>query len=159
MEKTIEEYIEELKAISKKSIFNNENNNATQSFPEAVYGNLLISVSHSQNTFPVENASYSVFDKNSNLMSVGKTDKSGKSPLIPLPALPKSITENPGTQLINSAVFYDVLIKAENYIPFTIKNIPLYEGVTTLQNFDLTFFGASPDGIPQTITLPTENTL
>lgn len=155
MPKSIEDYIRELKEMSSRSIYKNDDtppsNKAT--------GKLILSVSHSQNTLPVANAQFIVNDKNGNTVASGTTDKSGKSEEIILPAIPKKISEQPGTQLINSAVFYDVQINAENYIPFTIKNIPVFEGVTTLQNFDMTFFAASPDGLPQTITLPTENTL
>ncbi len=157
MAKTVEDYIRELKEMSKRSKFNEIN---TPPPPESANtGRLIISVTHSQNTFPVSNAEFTVYDKNGNIVGSGTTDMSGKSAEIVLPAIPKGISEQPGTQLINSAVFYDVEINAENYIPFTIKNIPVFEGVTTLQNFDMTFFGASPDGLPQTITLPTENTL
>lgn len=159
MEKTIEEYIRELKNMAQKSIY--KDNVITTVAPpknEAI-GNLIISVTHSQNTMPVVDAVFTVRDKNRNVVFSGRTDMSGKSEALELPAISKDISERPGTGLINSAVFYDVSIEAENYIPFTIKNIPIFEGITTLQNFDMTFFAASPDGLPQTITLPTENTL
>ncbi len=158
MEKTIEDYIRELKEISKKSKFLAIKTN-TQNIVNSAFGNLIISVSHSQNTFPVNNAKYTVFDKNGDVAITGFTDISGKSEIIELPTIPKALSESSGNELINSAAFYDVLINAENYIPFTIKNIPIFEGVTTLQNFDMTFFSASPNGLPQTITLPTENDL
>ncbi len=157
--KTVDDYIRELKEMSAKSKFKNDINLANTPPMSDASGKLIISVSHSQNTFPVANAEYFVYDKNGNSVASGITDISGKSEEIVLPAIPKGVSEQPGTQLINSAVFYDVGISAENYIPFTIKNIPVFEGVTTLQNFDMTFFSASPDGLPQTITLPTENTL
>lgn len=159
MEKTIEDYIQELKEISKRSIFKEKAIETAAPPANEATGNLIISVTHSQNTMPVSNAVFKVFNKNGNLMESGKTDISGKSDEIKLPAINKSISERPGTELINSAVFYDLSIDAENYIPFTIKNIPIFEGITTLQNFDMTFFAASPDGLPQTITLPTENNL
>ena len=159
MVKTVDDYIRELKEMSAKSKFaNNSNISQTPPMNDAT-GRLILSVSHSQNTFPIVSARYTVYDKNRNTVASGTTDESGKSAEIILSAIPKSISEQPGTELINSAVFYDVEIKADNYIPFTIKNIPVFEDVTTLQNFDMTFLGASPDGLPQTITLPTENSL
>ena len=157
MAKTVDDYIRELKEMSKKSKFIDIRTDAPPISEKT--GILIISVTHSQNTFPVANAQFTVYDKNGNILTNGTTNMSGKSEEIVLPAIPRVISEQPGTQFINSAVFYDVEIKADNYIPFTIKNIPIFEGVTTLQNFDMTFFGASPDGLPQTITLPTENTL
>lgn len=158
MNKTFEEYINELMEMSKKSRFVNKPV-INENLANPAIGYLLISVSHSQNTFPVSNAEYTVFDRNNNVAASGKTDSSGKSEKLPLAAIPKNLSEAPGNELINSAVFYNVEIKAENYIPFTIKNIPIFEDVTTLQNFDMTFFSASPDGLPQTVTLPTENNL
>ncbi len=158
MNKSIDDYINELIKTSKRSKFK-ETPVISEEISNVVFGYLLISVSHSQNTFPVSNAEFTVFDKNKNIAANGRTDSSGKSDKIKLPAIPKSLSESPGNELINSAVFYDVEIKAENYIPFTIKNIPVFEGVTTLQNFDMTFFSASPNGLPQTINLPTENSL
>ncbi len=157
MTKTVDDYIRELKEMSLKSKFNDINTEVPPQSDNT--GILIISVTHSQNTFPVADALFTIYDKNGNTVVEGKTDMSGKSGEIILSAIPKAISEQPGTQLINSAVFYDVEINADNYIPFTIKNIPIFEGVTTLQNFDMTFFGASPDGLPQTITLPTKNTL
>ncbi len=159
MAKTVDDYIRELKEMSTQNKFKDDINPDNTPPKNNTTGILVISVSHSQNTFPVSNAHFTVYDKNKNIVATGITDISGKSENIVLPAIPKDISEQPGTQLINSAVFYDVEINAENYIPFTIRNIPVFEDVTTLQNFDMTFFGASPDGLPKTITLPTENTL
>lgn len=159
MEKTVEEYIRELKNMAQKSIYKDNVITTVAPPKNEATGNLIISVTHSQNTLPVPDAQFRVYDKNGNLAREGKTDKSGKSEVIELAAINKNISERPGTNLINSAVFYDVSIEAKDYIPFTIKNIPIYEGITTLQNFDMTFFAASPDGLPQTITLPTDNTL
>ncbi len=166
MEKSINDYINELREMQSRSRFNEariavNTSPAEMPVPPAnnATGILKLSVTHSQNTFPVAGAQFSVTDKNGNVVNEGTTDMSGKSPNLTLPAIPKSLSEQPGTNLINSAVFYDVTIDAENYIPFTIKNIPVFEGVTTLQNFDMTFFGASPDGQPRIITLPTENSL
>ena len=159
MEKSVEDYIEELKNMAKNSIFKNNVTSVVAPPANNATGNLIISVTHSQNTLPVANAEFTISDKNGNVIYSGRTDISGKSEKIELPSINRDISERPGTGLINSAVFYDVSINAENYIPFTIKNIPIFEGVTTLQNFDMTFFASSPDGLPQTITLPTENTL
>lgn len=159
MEKSVEDYIRELKNMAEKSVFKDKAIRAVAPPYNNSTGNLIISVTHSQNTLPIANASFNIKDKNGNVVFSGRTDISGKSEKIELPAISKDISERPGTELINSAVFYDVSIEADNYIPFTIKNIPIFEGITTLQNFDMTFFAASPDGLPQTISLPTENTL
>ncbi len=161
MEKDMNYYINQLKDMSRRTTIPTAAPAIAQKAPETDLptGLLKITVSHSQNTFPVVNARYTVFDKNGNEVSVGTTDESGMSAEILLPAIPKGISETPGTNYLNSAVFYDIEILADGYIPITIKNIPIFEGITTLQNFDLTFFSASPNGAPQTITLPTENAL
>ncbi len=161
MEKSINDYIKELKDMAARSQYRATQSISNSDIPKSngALGYLQLSVTHSQNTFPVADASYKITDKNGNIAETGETDSSGKSEKIPLPAIPRSLSEQPGTKLINSAVFYDVTIEAENYIPFTIKNIPIFENITTLQNFDMTFFGASPNGLPQIITLPTENSL
>lgn len=161
MKKDINFYINELREMQQRAVVsvNADNDFAKTHDDSAPKGNLKISVSHSQSTFPVANAKYTVYDKNGNVAAKGITDSSGMSSEISLPAIPKGISEVPGTGYLNSAVFYDIEIIADGYIPITIKNIPIFEGITTLQNFDLTFFAASPNGAPQTITLPTENSL
>ena len=160
MEKSINEYIKELKEMSAKSRFKETDSAEIIAVDEnKPIGFLEISVTHSQNTFPVPNATFIVTDKKGTLLSKGTTDISGKSPKISLPAKQKTLSEEPGYQYKDSVMFYDVSINAENYVPFTIKNIPVFENITTLQNFDMTFFGASENGQPQTIILPTESNL
>ena len=161
LKKDINYYINELKEMATKSKYYEPNsaNTSDSTKTNKTIGYLELIVTHSQNTFPVANANFIIKDKNNKLIESGRTDSSGKSQKIALAAIPRSLSEQPGTNFINSAVFYDVTIEAENYIPFTIKNIPIFEEITTLQNFDMTFFGASSDGQPQIISLPTENNL
>lgn len=166
MEKSINDYIRELQEMQSRSRFQQAIPVVTDTAPSGVVpptdntnGILIITARQSQNTLPVRGARFTVSDKNGNIMSEGNTDMSGKSPPIVLPAIPRTISEQPGAELLNSAIFYDAEMELENYIPLTIKNISIFEGVTTLHNFDMTFMGASPDGRPIIITLPTENNL
>lgn len=159
MEKSIEDYIKEIQDFSSKSIFQESVPEVTSTNERYARGILRLSVTHSKGTFPVSGAKFTVKDKNGNILSQGIIDSSGKSPDIELPALPTSITQQPGTDFANSAVFYNAEIIADNYISMIVNNIPIFENITTLQNFDLTFFGASANSNTEIITLPTNNSL
>lgn len=171
MIKSIEEYIAEINSMILKNNFNNNSkdnlskiyseqseNNITYT-DETPTGKLIISALQSQNTLPVPGGKYTIYDKNNLIISQGTTDESGKSKKIILPTISKKISETPGTVLKESAEFYNAELTAENFVPLTINNIPVFEDVTTIQEFHMTFKGAVPNTENITINLPIENTL
>ena len=102
---------------------------------------------------------YFVYDNNGLMVADGQTDQSGISPEITLPSMPTNVTQTQGTDFSKSATFYNVLVSAENFVDLKINNIPIFENIKTIQNFDLTFLGASESKEPQVINLPSQNTL
>lgn len=72
MEKTVEEYIRELKNMAQKSIYKDNVITTVAPPKNEATGNLIISVTHSQNTLPVPDAQFRVYDKNGNLAREGK---------------------------------------------------------------------------------------
>ena len=155
MEKSIEEYILELKEFQKRSknyiqanaIINNDN--------EPYRGRLIFNITHSRGTFPVPNALITIYDGDTIIKAVG-TDESGKSPTITLDAFDKKFTESPTSNLGNITKFYDAKIEADNFVPALIQNIPIYENVTTLQSYDMLFRSAVNNNDMQIVTLPTD---
>ncbi|MBQ6815901.1 MAG: hypothetical protein IJP26_01535 [Clostridia bacterium] len=164
MEKNIDYYIKQMQNYKKLSKFNDSLeekvvpalNNNNDKYAQGI---LKISVTHSKGTFPVPNASYFVYDNGGLTVADGQTDESGISPEITLPSLPTNITQTPGTDFAKSAVFYNALVTAENFIDLKINNIPIFENIKTIQNFDLTFLGALENQETQIINLPNQNTL
>lgn len=164
MEKNIDYYIKQMQNYKKLSKFNDSSDTTvittlSDNNDKYAKGILKISVTHSKGTFPVPYASYFVYDNNGLTVSDGQTDQSGISPEIALPSVPTNITQTPGTDFTKSATFYNVLVTAKNYVDLKINNIPIFENIKTIQNFDLTFLGASESKEAQVINLPIQNTL
>ncbi len=166
--KTIQEYIEELKAFKERSLEKNyvpavsaNVTNETNELPEDVNkgtGNLVVIVTHSRGTFPVVNAQVTVYDTDENVITTAKTDLSGRTPEIVLDTYSKDLSERPEGSNTPINRFYNIFIEADRYVSALIKNVPIFEGVTTLQRYDMTFASSVTDQSTQVVELtPNEN--
>ena len=63
------------------------------------------------------------------------TDSSGQPEIITLQAPPKSNSEKPDIRY--PSALYDVSIKADGYYDVNSRDVPVFEGITSLQNVDL----------------------
>lgn len=159
MQKTIEEYIQEMRNFAKQSGYSlNKAITTAVASPvpatPATVGELIILVTHSRGTFPVTNATITVFDRDNNKIKSVVTDASGRTERIILPALPKQLSETPNDTNADIAKFYNVQIDAENFVSALIRNVPIFEGVTSLQSFDMLYRGAANNQDVQIIDLP-----
>lgn len=149
MEKSIQDYIDELMSLKSRS-----------TTPiESVQGDLIVEVTHSRGTFPIEKATVKIFDSSDKELATMLTDQSGRTFPISLDAKSKSLTESPGSSSSKAATLYNIKIFADGFVTTTIKNIPIYEGVTTLQNYDMLFSSVANGKEEQTIVLDNNNNL
>lgn len=159
MAKTVEDYIAELREYQTRStnyiptVAATENNNSSP-----YRGRLIFNVTHSRGTFPVSNALITIFD-NDTIINAVTTDESGKSPTITLNAFDKRFSESPGNNINNITKYYDAKIDADGFVSVIIKNIPIYENITTLQNYDMIFKSAVKNDEMITVTLPDNRTV
>ena len=116
-------------------------------------GKLIVTVTHSKRTFPVENAAVTVFDNNGKTVTVAVTDNSGKTPAIELGAPELNLSLSPGENPTNTAAYYTVKIAANSFLEKTVENVPVYSGITSLQAVDLTFRDAVTGGNITDITV------
>lgn len=117
-------------------------------------GRLLVITTRSKGTYPIQGARISVYDSNGNLMLTELTDESGRTDTVVLPSVSSSLSQSPGTPPSDTAVFYDIDITADGFVPTRIEQIPIYDGVTTIQRYDMTLLAAAPDDQPQKIVIP-----
>lgn len=158
MSKSINEYINELREFQKRStnyiptVSNNiarENNNDYSPYR----GRLIFNITHSQGTYPVQNALITIYDGDTILQAV-TTDQSGKSPTITLDAFDKRFSEMPESDTRNITKYYNAKIEADNFVSVMFENIPIYENITTLQRYDMLYKSAAQTDEMQLVVLP-----
>ncbi len=102
---------------------------------EADEGYLTIRVSTAQSALPIEGALATITSKEGDLIAVMLTDDDGKTRTVSLATAPRSESESPD----NNRPFdtYNLEIKREGYFDFRSENIPIFGGVTNVQNISL----------------------
>lgn len=161
MAKTVEDYIAELREYQARStnyiptvaaVTGNNNSNSPYR------GRLIFNITHSRGTFPVANALITIYDDDTIINAV-TTDESGKSPTITLEAFDKRFSESPGSDAGNITKYYDAKIDADGFVSVLIKNIPIYENITTLQSYDMLYKSAATNDEMITVTLSDSRTV
>lgn len=118
-------------------------------------GGLIVTVTHSKRTYPVENAIVTLFDKNNTLVTTAVTDESGRTPRIELITPDSSLSQTPDSSPSLTASYYTIKVQADGFLDMVINNVPVYSGITSLQAVDLTYRAAKPNGnIMDTTVLP-----
>ena len=173
MARSIDEYKNELMEFYKRSNVNlnpestpqsdMENANIsetsnTQNYPQGA-GRLSVFVTHSGGLYPVVNADVTVSDQVGNIFAKQKTNISGKTPEIELPAPSKMYSETPGPNIKDVAAFYNVRIDAEGFVSAILEGIPIFDGILSNQAYDMTYLSAANDTRPQVIRFSNQNTL
>lgn len=102
------------------------------------FGTLLFQVTGGQGAFPVAGATVvlsRMLDDRQTLSITLTTDESGKTEPISLPAPSRELSQSPG----NGPVFaiYQAEISAPNYVPTRIRDLPVFDGITTIQPVNL----------------------
>lgn len=98
------------------------------------YGTLQFQVTGGQGAFPIVGAqvviTHALDDTHSFSIST-QTDASGKTEPLLLPAPSKALSQSPGNR--DAFVTYRASIRAAEYIPVEILDIPVFDGVATIQ--------------------------
>jgi len=98
-----------------------------------------VRVSTASGAIPLEDAlvtvtSYKAQD-GSDILHAQKTDMSGLTKRLPLPAPPKSASLSPGNGKSYSS--YNVRVDKDGYSSQLYINVPIFDGITAVQNADL----------------------
>lgn len=102
------------------------------------FGTLVFQVTGGQGAFPIVGATIVITKKlgESHTLSITTaTNESGKTIEFSLPAPNKGLSQSPGGKEVFAV--YDAVITAPDYETATVRDIPLFDGVTTIQPVEL----------------------
>lgn len=102
-------------------------------------GNLLATVTTVRTLYPVANAKVTVFSgdyTDMNIIDTSFTDQSGRTKVFSLPTPEKELSLESANKVIPYAV-YNMMVEADGYIDNVHLNIPVFSGVTSIQNSNL----------------------
>lgn len=98
-------------------------------------GSLSFRTYTARNALPVPGASITVFKKIGGARNTFfnlTTDRSGQTQEVMLPAPPSSLSQSP-TSGVQPYSLYDAEITAEGFNPISIRNLPVFEGILSVQ--------------------------
>ncbi len=101
-------------------------------------GRIRVAAQTGDSAFPVADAQVSVVVRRNGreeLAYLLRTDESGETPTVSLPAPPASESQQPGNAQPFTSV--DIRIFAKGYFRAEMRNVPVFAGVTSLQTFQL----------------------
>ena len=103
------------------------------------FGTLLFQVTGGQGAFPVEGATITITKSLADGVSLSLqavTDESGKTVPLSLPAPSRALSQAPNGGIVYAA--YQAEISAPNYVTTDIRDLPIFDGITTIQPVNLT---------------------
>ncbi|MEG1500530.1 MAG: hypothetical protein RR396_01090 [Clostridiales bacterium] len=109
-------------------------------------GFLKVQTYTARRNFPVADAQIEIsknFPQGKYTIGILKTDQAGATSEIVLPAADKSLSEHPGSA--NAYTTFDIIIKHPSFVEVRIHNIPVFEGILSLQEVDLIPIATAPD--------------
>lgn len=105
-------------------------------------GFLQVQVTSANGAVPEEGAQVLIYDypeedsgELSRLLMTLKTDRSGQTPKVELPAPPKSFSQTPGGEKPYSA--YNIEVSKDGFFNVEGVGVPVFDGVTSLQRINL----------------------
>ena len=103
------------------------------------YGYLVVRASTARGAIPLEDALVEIYDYGAeftegrgDVIGVYKTNASGLTEKIQLPAPPRSLSMSPGNG--GSYSTYNIRVSKDGYAPTSYINVPIFEGITAVQN-------------------------
>lgn len=105
------------------------------------FGTLFFQVWGPQGAFPIANATVTLtkdLGDGQQFSFTALTDENGKTTPLSLPAPSRTLSQKPGSGNVFSV--YQAKVSAPGYLPISIHNLPVFDGVTTIQPVNL-----SPD--------------
>ena len=124
-------------------------------------GFLVVNVKTANGALPIENANVTIFANETPKENTGaalidsdviynlKTDISGKTPKVALNTKSKSLSQSP--ENLFPYLTYNIYVTKDGYYDSTYLNVPIFQGVTSLQEADLiplSEFASPTDPIP-----------
>lgn len=103
------------------------------------FGTLLFQVTGGQGAFPVEGATITITKALADGVSLSLrvvTDESGKTVPLSLPAPSRALSQAPNGGVVYAA--YQAEVSAPNYVTTDIRDLPIFDGITTIQPVNLT---------------------
>jgi len=135
----IEKYKNEMLKMYNKTNKNTAVPAVAQTSNSSTTGGLLAIVTTVRSLYPVKNAKVTIFTgeyPDINVVDTALTDQSGRTKLFSLPTPEKSLSLQEDNTLLPYAV-YNMIIEADGYIKNIHLNIPVFSGVTSLQQSNL----------------------
>jgi hypothetical protein len=101
-------------------------------------GYLQIRVSTAQGAIPLQDAQVVVRtpkERGDTLVALLVSDRSGLTPIVSLPTVPRSMSQSPG----NPTPFYSYLIDVtkEGYYAQYYQNVPVFDGIAAVQSVEM----------------------
>ncbi len=121
-----------------------------QQMTESGTGFLVVQTTTANSAIPLEGAQVRILDKEGgNVILELKSDRSGKTPRVPLKTVPRSASLSAGNALPYTP--YHIEVSLEGYGPLILNNVPIFDGITAIQQADLipTPDNQYPDGFSQ----------
>jgi len=103
------------------------------------FGTLIFQVTGGQGAFPIADATVTLtkeLNDNQQLSFTVRTDESGKTTPLSLPAPDRELSQRPGNGIVYAS--YQAEISAPNYVTTRIRDLPVFDGITTIQPVSLT---------------------
>lgn len=111
------------------------------------FGTLIFQVTGGQGAFPVPGATILLtkqLNDQQRLSVTVITDESGKTQPISLPAPSRELSQRPGNGIVFAT--YQAEISAPGYVTTEIRDLPVFDGITTIQPVNLSpDFGQKPN--------------
>lgn len=106
-------------------------------------GFLAVTVRTSNGAIPIENAKVSIYENNDNggansnghLIYSLRTNNFGQTEKIALPTKSMSLSLEPGN--LQPFTSYNIFVSSEGYFDSDVINVPIFQGVTSLQPINL----------------------
>ena len=122
--------------ISKK----NSEQDLTAEMKNTGVGYVIVSVTTARGAIPITGATVRIFNyenggENGSLIITSKTNSSGRTDKIPLPAPPRSSSLSPGNG--KSYTTYNIDAQYDGFYNQYYVNVPIFDGITAIQNVDL----------------------
>lgn len=114
-------------------------------------GGLIVSVTTLRGIQGVPGAKVTIFTgtpENYEIVAENVTDSSGKTGRFLLPTKEKALSEQADTGALKTIPYslYNIAVMADGYARQLNLNVPIFSGVTTLQNMDITSLSAYGGG-------------
>ena len=115
------------------------------------FGTLIFQVSGGQGAFPVADAAIVItknIDDRHTISISTTTDESGKTEPFSLPAPSRERSQSPGGGVVFAA--YQATVSAPGFVKTEVRDIPVFDGITTIQPVNLTpDIGQPPNAVEE----------